>query len=824
MVASLLVTLAATLVVLPTAPSAATPPAASTPAPATATVEITPPELLEFVAAPLTGAQSALAAPVAVTLAITITATGAVEEATVTASAGEPFDTLARDAAMQFRFAPARRGDQAIPVQIQFRYTFEPPPPPTATLVEPDEPVDPEPPKPTAPPDDELGAVDESDVVRAPAMQRRVLSTTIEPQQGERVAGTQGDTLKVVQTLGGVARAPVGTSDLIVWGAAPSDTRLYIDHMPVPRLFHLGGARSVLPSASVGAVHLVPGGYAAEYGRGIGGLVRVDTTDLPATLADRKVGGYARVDPIDVGVGAQTRVGPRTFVSVGGRKSLLNESLDLVVPNRSRDLVPIADYWDLNGKVDHRLSGRESLQLTVVSAHDQVRRGIPSVTPDLSFHEQTRDAFHRVGLRFERARDDRSTARIDAWAGLDEHAVTQDFVTVSARGSERALRGGLRLSQRQWVHSHLRLDGGVDLELARTHNTRRGAMSLPAREGDITVFGQPPGDRIGSDRWRTTNVQAGLYLGALADLAHGRVTLEPGVRFEPMIISGDRVLPVRETEPAVGYTTIDAAIDPRLRVSWQPVEALTLHVAGGRYHQSPVAADMSPVFGTPMLDPASAWHAIVGTTVRPWSWLDVAVTGFWVEQADRTVRSPLATPPTAELLVSEGRGRNYGGQAQIRFRPAESLFAWLSYAWIDATRQDHGDRTWRPFDRDQRHSAQAMASWLHATGFEIGARAEVASGYPRTPVVDAVYNAHLGAYDPIFGEHNADRLPWFVQLSARVGWRKEWDELALKTWIDVQNVTNHRNVEELFYNFDYSQKHGIEGLPILPLVGVEVRR
>ena len=41
--------------------------------------------------------------------------------------------------------------------------------------------------------------------------------------------GTQGDTLKVVQNLPGVARAALGSGALIVWGAAPADTRVYVD-------------------------------------------------------------------------------------------------------------------------------------------------------------------------------------------------------------------------------------------------------------------------------------------------------------------------------------------------------------------------------------------------------------------------------------------------------------------------------------------------------------------------------------------------------------------------------------------------------------------
>ena len=61
------------------------------------------------------------------------------------------------------------------------------------------------------------------------------------------------------------------------------------------------------------------------------------------------------------------------------------------------------------------------------------------------------------------------------------------------------------------------------------------------------------------------------------------------------------------------------------------------------------------------------------------------------------------------------------------------------------------------------------------------------------------------------------------QLSARAAWAHAWPGAALKLWLDVQNVTNRRNAEELFYSADYQQRGYVEGLPILPSLGMEVR-
>ena len=43
------------------------------------------------------------------------------------------------------------------------------------------------------------------------------------------IAGTQGDTLKAVQNLPGIARPPFNGGLIAVWGSPPGDTRVYAD-------------------------------------------------------------------------------------------------------------------------------------------------------------------------------------------------------------------------------------------------------------------------------------------------------------------------------------------------------------------------------------------------------------------------------------------------------------------------------------------------------------------------------------------------------------------------------------------------------------------
>ena len=86
-------------------------------------------------------------------------------------------------------------------------------------------------------------------------------------------------------------------------------------------------------------------------------------------------------------------------------------------------------------------------------------------------------------------------------------------------------------------------------------------------------------------------------------------------------------------------------------------------------------------------------------------------------------------------------------------------------------------------------------------------------------------------YDPEATEEPPkvlQRLPLFWQLDIRVDrtWTSEWGNISL--FFDIQNITNHRNVEYRDTYLDGSSadpdhyiNDDVTGLPILPYIGVE---
>jgi TonB family protein len=653
-------------------------------------------------------------------------------------------------------------------------------------------------------------------VVVATKLKKEVVSTQIKAEEGRRVPGTQGDTLKVVQNLPGVARASAGSGALIVWGAAAQDTRVYVDGVRIPALYHGGGIRSTVNSELVSTIDLAPGGYGPEYGRGLGGLVTVETR------APRSDGlhGYAAADVVDASAMVESSLGDRTRVMVAGRKSYLDRTLSLFTKKDVGALFPIPDYYDGQARIVRDLGANETIELFALGSSDTLSRTVDSADPAARKSEQTMSRFGRVIVKYRRRLPDGSSIQITPSVGLDAQSTVTSFGGAPSSLSIDSTVFGLRSGWQGKVLPDVQVAVGLDVEGTLSDLARRGSVTSPPREGDIHVFGQPPSDRSNADTWQTTLVSVAPYVQADWAPLGDRLHVLPGLRVEPFLLGGSRLTPVRGDTPSIGFLHEDTAVDPRLAVRVQASKALSLKAAWGIYHQTPQAEDLSAVFGNPTLGLASANHVLGGAAYAISDTLSVEAVGFFSASKNLVSRAEEKTPLLARALVDEGEGRAYGGQILVRKALAKGFFGWASYSLIRSERKDHPDRPYRLFDSDQTHVVTVVASYEPGLGFEFGARVRYASGFPRTPVIGAYLGSRREIYEPYFGPQNSTRLPAFFQADLRAAKRFTFGRVKVEVYLDVQNVSNTQNAEDLVYSYDYKKKKSfITGLPLLPVLG-----
>jgi TonB family protein len=682
---------------------------------------------------------------------------------------------------------------------------------------------------------------EEVTLVRAPRIKKEAVETRIRTEEARRVPGTQGDTLKVVQNLPGVARAAFGSGDLIVWGSAPNETKVNVDGVEIPSLYHVGGFRSTINSDLVRSIDLAPGSYGAEYGRGLGGLVRIDLGPLPKD----GVHGYVAADLLDTSALISTALTPKLRLAVEGRISYFDKLLPLVTSQDVGDFVPIPRYDDYGARMTWALRQDEELALTFLASDDHLRRAIPSSDPSELRSDNTDTGWKRLIFRYARLLPDGASVVVTPSIGFDSSSELESFGSTPVDLKSHTWQYALRASYRKRVAPSTTLSFGIDMQARSSTLDRSGSLTLPAREGDITVFGIPPRSDIAVDHWNVLVIDTAPFLNAEINI--GRLSLVPGLRFEPVLIEGAPLVPTEGVLPPTGYASfslpqnpvdelpndpVSRAIrasrvfaylpNPRIAAAFRASKRLTLSAGAGIYGQAPDPQDMSPVFGNPTIGLSRAAHISGGFSYKLRPTLTFETVGFYKRLWDLVSRSELATPPVGESLTQDEIGRVYGAQVLLRQELVHGFFGWISYSWSRSERRDHPDTDWRLFDFDQTNVLGVVASYQLGHGWDVGTRFRYTTGFPRTPVISSYYDVLNAQYAPVFGAQNSIRIPAFYQLDARVEKSFVYRRFKINVYLDVQNITDRQNPEEIIYNYNFTQRAYITGFPTLAIVGARL--
>jgi TonB family protein len=657
---------------------------------------------------------------------------------------------------------------------------------------------------------------EEEIVVTAPRIKKQVISTEVKAEQAVRVPGTQGDVLKVVENLPGVARAAAGSGALAVWGSAPQDTRVYVDGIHVPRLYHDGGYRSIINSDFVKSVELVPGAYGASYGRGLGGLVTVSLKPLD----EDGVHGSVAADTIDAAASVRAKVADKWHVAIAARKSYLDSTTSLVTSQNVGEYIPIPQFWDGQARVVYDVGAHETLELGGMVSSDKTTRSLPNADPSLATSQTTTTDFKRIYFRYVKHLKEGGVVEVVPSYGKDSTSLLNVYGSTPTDVTNDSDVFGLRASWHGPVTKHFDAAFGVDGELYSSTLHRYGSIGYPPREGDKFVFGEAPPRQVDSDDWKTVIGSVAPFVEGDVALLDDKLHVIPGARLDPLITMTNKVAPPQPGNPNIAYQREDPVIEPRLAVLYAFTPRISAKVAYGEYHQSPQAEELSAGAGNPTLGLSYSQHELVGTKFQLTQLLSVETTAFYRTMNNLVVRTENRNPVVGHALDQIGIGRAYGVQFLLRQDKGNGrFFGWISYTISRSERQDAPNLPWRLFDYDQTHVFTALGSYDLGLGFEVGARFRFASGYPRTPVTGAYYDVVTDTYEPIFGFHNSIRIPSFYSLDVRFAKHFRIGRTSAEVYLDVQNVTDHTNDEEIVYNPNYTQRGYITGFPILPVLG-----
>lgn len=645
-------------------------------------------------------------------------------------------------------------------------------------------------------------------VVKADRVKREVNRRTLTKEEIRTVPGTLGDPILVVENLPGVARPGAGSGQIIVRGSGTNDTRVYIDGVEVPIIYHFGGLKSVLPVDVVESVDFYPGNFSVYYGRGTGGVFDAHVKRLDPD----QVHGTVEASLLDLSLFVETPVTDNFSVAVSGRRSVVGEVIESAVPDDADvNVVAAPTYYDGQFLANWTPARGHDVRMFLLGSDDTLRLLFENPS---NASTQLNGNNVSTAINFQRATVEYRFAPNEGYQNTMLVSAGRNFINFEAADfvfELESLQLLLRDTARWRVDDALTLRAGVDAQIGVTDVRAR----LP---GDPPVEGQ-----TGSNP-------------NLGDVTVANIQNDPSLEIAPFIEAEWNPIENLFLVPGFRVDYFDLvdqwSADPRIVARYRFDERFTLKGGVGVVYQAPLAQQAIAPFGNPNAGLQRGIQYSLGTEFQLPKGLGLLsrltwdLTFFYKDLADFITGSDAVNEDGEPLnFANTAVGRVYGLEAFIEHPFTDNFRGWISYTLSRSERRDTPDSDWRLFDFDQTHILNMILSYTLPESIEFGVRFRLISGNPFTPsqtIQSQITNwrADLDVYENIPGATNSERLPFFSQLDLRVekGWT--YDTWRLKAFLSIINTFNRENQEGFSRNYDFTQQEAATGLPIFPNLGL----
>ncbi len=638
------------------------------------------------------------------------------------------------------------------------------------------------------------------------------LAYTMSAKDIASTPGAMNDALRAITILPAAARIPFSFGGVVLRGMSPRDSSVFIDGVEIPLAFHFGGITGVFPTQMLQDMRVVPSGFDVSLGRTQGGVVEL-TTRAPRGDAYR-VGG--EVSLLHSQVSAEGPL-PKDGAFL---MSLRRSYFDLLLRPFISVNDPLPSYTD--GQIrtqwgDPRKRGQ--LSAYVLGSLDRIANSEDAADPNDELsdgHVAANLGFVRAGVSYKR-KIGPSLYTIAPMLGSNiltlytkdypERDQPPEIVDISRRWY---LFGGraewLRDDPGGFLHAGLDVSGGYLGRIEQPKDSTDGDLPFPR---NTVLWGD-----------------AAVFVEARRQWYGDKISVRPGLRLDRFGL-GEQW-----------------ALDPRVNAHAKLTETATLRASLGRYHQPPSAAHFDEFADNLAAKSSYVDQGTLTVEMAPSEGITASITGFAHEGKNTLVdikaKSVRETGIDLEQVFQElledqlglygyqanvGRQRTYGIETSVRY-DAEKFRALGNFSWSRSKRKYDPalGGGWEPYGLDQPLRLNLLFATT-AYSWNFGARLTMVSGNP----------AHLVPEGTPYDPNNEDppktlqRLPLFWQFDVRVDrtWPVSWGNIML--FFDLQNVTNHRNVEARDTVLDYDRPlegqryhyDDILGLPLLPYIGVE---
>jgi outer membrane receptor protein involved in Fe transport len=571
-------------------------------------------------------------------------------------------------------------------------------------------------------------------------------------QEVSQMPHAADDLYRAVKRLPGTAGGDYSAS-FNVRGGEQEEVLVILDGVKLYEPYHLKDFQnvfSIIDSEATGGVDFLTGGFPVEYGDRMSGVIDISTATPAGPPSATVAVSTMNARVMSEGAFNEGRGG----WLVSGRAWYPDEARKLVTGSADE---LFSDYYDLLGKVEHRMGSRSVLSANLMWAYDDVafltvdgpdreQVGARYRSYQLWFNLRTdwsEDLFSRTvlsGGRIRRARD----------GGVED--VDDGILTVT--DSRDFDFYGLR---QDWTHEfsdrHL-LKAGFEFERQWADYDYFNQRLVPDPDApDGGLVPHPPTDVV----LRQDGSIFGLYAADRFRPAEPLV-VEIGLRWDKQSWLDEEQL------------------SPRLNLMYTAGPGTTLRAAWGRFHQSERLNELQVQDGVTEFYPAQlAEHWLASVEHLFGSGSALRIEAYYKDLSELRPRyenlfNPLELFPEAQVdrvLVDPDRGRAWGAEILVKGAAGRRVSWWASYALSKA--EDSIDGEWQPRSWDQRHAATVGVNLELPRRWNLNLAGTYHTGFPTTSLEGELVEDEDGELDvvPVFGPRNGARYPAYARIDLR---------------------------------------------------------
>ncbi len=569
---------------------------------------------------------------------------------------------------------------------------------------------------------------------------------------------SEKDIFRLMQVLPGVSSTGDVTSQFYVRGGSGDQNLILYDNMMIYSPFHAFGMFSIFNTDAIKISEMMTGGFSPEYGGRLSSVMNIVSKDGNSNYYSGKlnVGSSSTQAMIE---------GPFLGGSIvaSGRKSYFN---DVFKKFLGRDL-PL-DFYDLNSKITYPISNTGKFSFNALISNDKINRS-EIFNPNYLWKNGAFGANVQVSIE---------DYYVDLALSYSYSQASIDYKNYNDRKNSQSKISNIYFDAKaeSYIYNKDILAYGFSFILPRTE------YIFPNNSGYLVKNSH---DQQESGFWFK-------YKFDRFDIFSCDIGFRSNFEFL--------------------FEKIDYAFEPRIKVSYQPLDYLILKSSFSRYHQTMVMTsnedDIIPLFETwlPVEKPffPERCDEFVGAADLEISKNLSLTFQSYFKRFTNILGYNLRKNASEDPDFSSGTGRSYGYELFLRYQD-KTFFAWLNYTLSWAKRKS--DRIKFSPKYDRRHILNFLGNAKLPWEIHFNVRWELASGTLFSPMqgyfdrinYENIYNPDYfsdpGSSFGLLGAKNSARLPWYHRMD--IGFSKVltfWNDFMINAKIDLINLYDRKNI------------------------------